>query len=407
MQVADLAPATGLDDADYYKHATNKSMTQADMLRTQERSAHPRAAGARPPVLSDRVGAGLLPDFCSLPLTLGVVLYGELLAILLALASPSPLVSLWERLGPLSLLVMIIALLSATLLCLLRPLLARAEAHVSALIAWSLIVATAVSTAWAAGALLPWGENAGLFPDDGSRGLMIRASLIAAIVGALMLRYLYLHDQWRRQVEAIANARFKTLQARIRPHFLFNSMNTIASLTRTDPQLAEEVVEDLADLFRASLATESTSTTLAEELELVRRYLNIEAHRLGARMQVHWDLDAVPQAAPVPPLILQPLVENAVYHGIQPSAEPGRIHIVGRYRRGIITLSIRNSLPPRRADGGHGREREHARPGNRIAVQNVRQRLEAMYPGIARLSHAQVDGDYLVQLSFPYTRSQA
>jgi two-component system sensor histidine kinase AlgZ len=353
------------------------------------------------PSISSRLRLGLLPDFCSLPMTLGVVLYGELLAILLALSSPSPLTSLWERLGPLSLLVMIIALLSATLLCLLGRVLVRSGTRVATLIAWSVIVGVAVFAAWIAGLLLPWAQTGHLFPDDGPRGLMIRAALIAAIVGALMLRYLYLHDQWRRQVEAVANARFKTLQARIRPHFLFNSMNTIASLTRSDPKLAEEVVEDLADLFRASLATDSVTTTLAEELELVRRYLNIEAQRLGERMNVEWDLDEVPGDAPVPPLILQPLVENAVYHGIQPSPGPGRIQIVGRYRRGIVNLSIRNSLPPAMPDS------EKTRHGNRIAVQNVSQRLEAMYPGTARMSQSRIEGDYLVRLSFPYIRSQA
>jgi two-component system sensor histidine kinase AlgZ len=344
---------------------------------------------------------GLLPNFCSLPMVLSVVLYGELLAILLGLASSSPLVSLWERLGPLSLLVLIIALLTAAALCLVRRWLVHVETHVAAVIAWLVIVGIAVLVAGGAGMLLPWLVDGALFPEDGPGGLMIRAALIAAIVGALMLRYLYLHDQWRRQVEAVANARFKTLQARIRPHFLFNSMNTIASLTRTDPKLAEEVVEDLADLFRASLATDNITTSLAEELELVRRYINIEAQRLGERMIVEWDTEGLPGEAPVPPLILQPLVENAVYHGIQPSPRPGRIQIVGRYRRGIINLSIRNSLPPAIPD------REKTRHGNRMAVQNVSQRLEAMYPGTARMSQSRIEGDYLVRLSFPYTRSQA
>jgi two-component system sensor histidine kinase AlgZ len=199
-------------------------------------------------------------------------------------------------------------------------------------------------------------------------------------------------------VEAVANARGKTLQARIRPHFLFNSMNTIASLTRTDPALAEEVVQDLADLFRASLDTEAGTATLSEELALVRRYLNIERQRLGARMQVDWDLEDIPGEARLPPLILQPLVENAVYHGIEPATQPGRIHIVGRYRRGIINLSIRNSVPDTAAP---------PRPGNRIAVENVLQRLAALYPGTARLTQTRVDGDYLVRLTIPYPRSQA
>ncbi|NBC12247.1 MAG: sensor histidine kinase [Gammaproteobacteria bacterium] len=342
----------------------------------------------------------LLPDFCSLPMTLGVVLYGELLAMLLALASSSPLAGFWARLGPLSLLVLGIVMLGASLLCILRIPLRRMPGPAAVATALAVIVASAVAVAWLCTILVPWAEAAGLLPDDGARGLLIRAGLISAIVGALMLRYLYLHQQWRSQVEAVANARLKTLQARIRPHFLFNSMNTIASLTQTDPRLAEEVVEDLADLFRASLATDADRTTLAEELALSRRYLNIEAQRLGERLQVIWDLEDLPGDAAVPPLILQPLVENAVYHGIQPSSQPGVIRIVGRYRRGAVSLSIRNTLP-RSADAA----RRHR--GNGMALQNVSQRMEAMFPGTARVTRSLVDGDYLVRLVFPYPWRQS
>jgi two-component system sensor histidine kinase AlgZ len=344
----------------------------------------------------------LLPDFCSLPLAFGVVLYGELLAIVLALAASSPLATFFARLGPLSLLVLGIVLPAASLLCLLRAPLRRLPGAAAVAVALMVIVATAVAVAYLCLLLLPWGHAAGLFPDDGARGLLIRAGLISAIVGALMLRYLYLHQQWRAQVEAVANAKFKTLQARIRPHFLFNSMNTIASLTQTDPRLAEEVVEDLADLFRASLATEADRTTLAQELELARRYLNIEAHRLGERMRVRWDLEPdLPGAAPMPPLILQPLVENAVYHGIQPSTTPGEIEIVGRYRRGTVNLSIRNSLP----SPAQGASRRHR--GSGMALDNVSQRMQAMFPGATRVTRSLADGRYVVRLAFPYPRRQS
>ncbi|MGD8275755.1 MAG: histidine kinase [Thiohalocapsa sp.] len=341
-----------------------------------------------------------MPDFCSLPMAVGVVLYGELLAILLALASSSPLAGFWARLGPLSLLVLGSVMLAASLLCVLHRPLQRMHGAAGVAAALAVIVASAVFVALLCTRLVPWAEGAGLFPDDGARGLLIRAGLISAIVGALMLRYLYLHQQWRGQVEAVANARLKTLQARIRPHFLFNSMNTIASLTQTDPRLAEEVVEDLADLFRASLAADADRTTLDEELDLCRRYLNIEAQRLGERMRVVWDLDELPGDAPVPPLILQPLVENAVYHGIQPSSAPGEIRIVGRYRRGAVDLSIRNTLP-RSAD----ESRRHK--GNGMALQNVSQRMAAMFPGAARVTRSLVDGDYLVRLVFPYPWRQS
>ncbi len=339
----------------------------------------------------------LLPDFCSIAVVLGAVSYGELLAILLTLASPAPLTTFWARLGPLSLLVLGIGLVGSSVLCLSRPLLARVDARLGALFGWIIIVGTASGLTFSAVRLLPWEVTGELFPDDGTKGLLIRALLISAIVGALMLRYLYMHDQWRNQVEAVANARFQTLQARIRPHFLFNSMNTIASLTQTDPRLAEEVVEDLADLFRASLATDDSVSTLADELDLMRRYLNIERQRLGERLRVHWDLDNdMPDAAPVPPLILQPLAENAVYHGVQPTTRPGYIRIVVRYRRGYVNLSLRNSLPDDYDLAGRSRR------GNRIALENVRQRMDAMFSGMAQVTQSRVEGDYVVRLVFPY-----
>ncbi len=334
-------------------------------------------------------------------MALGVVLYGELLAFLFTLASTSPLSSFWERLGPLSLLVLGIVLLAGSLLCVLGRPMRSLPGPVAVALALAIIVASALMVAYSCTWLMPWAEEAGLYPDDGGPGLLIRAGLISTIVGALMLRYLYLHQQWRAQVEVVANARFKTLQARIRPHFLFNSMNTIASLTQTEPRLAEEVVMDLADLFRASLATDAETTTLAEELELARRYLHIESQRLRERLRVIWDLDEqLPGDAQMPPLILQPLVENAVYHGIQPSETPGQIRIVGRYRRGMVNLSIRNTLPASRSGPGH-------QQGNKMALQNVSQRLEAMFPGSARVARSLVDGDYLVRMVFPYPRRQS
>lgn len=340
--------------------------------------------------------AKLLPDFCSLPMVLGVVVYGELLAILIALASPAPLATFWTRMGPLSVFVQLIALLSAGFLCMSRPLLERLDERLSAFGALFIIVGTSALVTYGAALFVPEAITRNLFPHDGLTGLMTRSLWIATVVGALLLRYLYLHQQWRSQVEAVANARFKTLQARIRPHFLFNSMNTIASLTQTDPRLAEEIVEDLADLFRASLATEAETTTLQEEFDLARRYLNIERQRLGERMQVYWDVKDVPGEALLPPMILQPLVENAVYHGIQPATKPGHIQIVGRYRHGQINLGISNSLPAPEETATYKHK------GNKIAVENVSQRMEAMFPGAASVSHSARHGEYLVRLTFPY-----
>jgi two-component system sensor histidine kinase AlgZ len=223
---------------------------------------------------------------------------------------------------------------------------------------------------------------------------LIHNVAIGGIIGALALRYFYVQHQWRLKVQAETNTRLKLLQARIRPHFLFNSMNTIASLIRGNPELAEETIHDLSDLFRASLSDAKNLSTLQDELDLARGYLRIEAQRLGERLNVSWDLDELPLDAKMPTLILQPLLENAIYHGIEPSPDKGEIEIVGRYRRYKVNISIRNSQAPalkkRRAEGNH------------MALENIRQRLEGLYQENAGLTQGEVEGDYQVRLFFPH-----
>jgi two-component system sensor histidine kinase AlgZ len=327
-------------------------------------------------------------------MVLGVLLTAELLAVILALASPNPLAGFWERLGPLSLFIQIIALGGSAVLCVLRPVLGRLRGWAEGLVAWILLLGLTALLSWVAHELVA-GNASPLFPEDELAGLLVRSVGICAVVGALLLRYVYLHHQWRRQVQAEADAHFEKLQARIRPHFLFNSLNTIASLIHTNANLAEELLQDLADLFRAALGRDGKTATLAEEIELARRYLHIEKQRLGERMSVEWDVEELPSDALLPPLILQPLAENAVYHGIQPSRRGGRIRIGGRYRRGQVNLSVRNTLPEDLKSAGTA-------TGSRMAMNNVRQRLAAMYPGTGRVIEARIEGDYQVRLVFPY-----
>jgi len=204
---------------------------------------------------------------------------------------------------------------------------------------------------------------------------------------------------WLEQVKAESEARLQALQSRIRPHFLFNSMNTIAGLTRTRPDMAAEVVQDLADLFRVSLRDASRPSSLADELEFARRYLNIEHQRLGDRLQVEWDLQGLPDDAMMPALILQPLLENAVYHGIETATEPGTIRIVGRYGQRRVDLSIFNSLPS-------DYEVSH-RKGNQLALDNIRQRLAGVFLGQASLTEQEDTGGFRVRLVFPHPWNEA
>ncbi|MFO7603609.1 MAG: histidine kinase, partial [Gammaproteobacteria bacterium] len=211
-------------------------------------------------------------------------------------------------------------------------------------------------------------------------------------IAAPILRYFYVQQQWRQQVQAESSARLQALQARIRPHFLFNSMNTIASLTRSRPEQAETAVENLADLFRASMNEQRLHRWQDEQL-LCQRYLEIEAMRLGARLRVDWQVEALPADALLPPLVLQPLLENAIYHGIEPLAQGGVITIQGARQDGQLSLRVEN--PVADAESHHHR-------GNRLALENIRERITTLFGRAGTLQATQHDHHYSVTLSFPY-----
>ena len=327
---------------------------------------------------------GFLPNFCDVRLLFAWILTAELLALVLSLAAFPR--NLWEALSLRSLFVQWVALALAGILCAAGARLNRLGNRGAGVAAWLLTLALTALVHLASQRFLRGGWEL-----DGS---ILAAQLgIAGIVGAVVLRYLYQLHRHREQELAEAQARAQALQARIRPHFLFNSMNTIASLTRADPALAEQVVHDLSDLFRASLADAARPSTLAQELELARGYLRIEQQRLGGRLRVHWDLAELPLETRLPPLLLQPLLENAVYHGVEPSVDGGEVVVAGRFRKGVVNISVSNTLPPGAGEG--------ARSGNRIAQRNVAERLEAFFGEGAGMRIGEGDGRYQVRLHFP------
>jgi len=215
---------------------------------------------------------------------------------------------------------------------------------------------------------------------------------ISAIISAIALRYFYVQFQWKKETKANANSRAQALQARIRPHFLFNSMNTIASLIRFQPEKAEYVVEEFAELFRASLADTKTFVTFKKELTLCQQYLDIEALRFGGRLQLVWKVDNIPEDALVPLLSLQPLLENAIYHGIQPLEEGGTITITGLFDGKQIQLVVENPLAATLSP----------HQGNSIAQKNIQQRLLVFYGTQAKLSVQRETDTYRVIMFFPY-----
>ncbi|HDK37982.1 MAG TPA: hypothetical protein ENG92_03085 [Thiolapillus brandeum] len=204
------------------------------------------------------------------------------------------------------------------------------------------------------------------------------------------------YQQKQREL-AESRARFQALQARIRPHFLFNSLNAVISLIPVDPVRAEETLQNLSDLFRASLGEESRMSNLAQELELARQYLAIEQQRLGERLQVKWDMQNMPDQAGMPALLLQPLVENAVYHGVEASQRGGEILVSGRCRKGIVALAVSNTLPTEGQDS--------PRKSNHMALENIRQRLQMRFGDAAGMHTGLVDNRYQVRIWFPVQES--
>lgn len=271
----------------------------------------------------------------------------------------------------------VLAWLIAT--CLLKDLIAGIAAPARAAISATL------------GALCALGGRA-LVMQANPAGLEQLTLLATAAAGAALA--LVMH-QWLR-MQALARtpadtaAQLAELQSRIRPHFLFNTLNSALALVRLDPQRAESVLEDLAELFRVALNSTDVDVSLADEVALAQRYLAIEQIRFGSRLRVSWDLDESAAAARVPPLLLQPLVENAVRHGVEPSPDGGDIHVSTQFKRGLAVISIVNSVAAQSSPPGHG-----------MALANVRERLRLMHDVTAQFD-AQLEGDrFVVRIVVP------
>ena len=227
----------------------------------------------------------------------------------------------------------------------------------------------------------------------GTHGTLARDLIFAVLITGVLIGYFDLRG--RALSPALTEARLQALQARIRPHFLFNSLNAVLSLVRQEPRRAEQALEDLADLFRVLMADNRQLTPIAREVELAKQYLSIEELRLGDRLIVEWDTERMPADALIPPLVLQPLLENAVYHGIEPRAEPGTVSIRIARDNEQMHLVLRN---PYRSDGNH-----HA--GNRMALANIRERLALHFDAEASIKTVAHDDIYEVRIVIPYIKA--
>jgi two-component system, LytTR family, sensor histidine kinase AlgZ len=216
--------------------------------------------------------------------------------------------------------------------------------------------------------------------------------LASAASGALLAAVLVAALEWRAvgRAPASANARLTELQARIQPHFLFNTLNSAISLVRAEPARAEAVLEDLAELFRSALVDRGEAVPLAQEIELAQRYLAIEHVRFGQRLRVQWVVDEAANQAMVPPLLLQPLVENAVKHGVEPSAEGADIKISTQRRGSTVVVKVTNTVPAGHGEHGHG-----------LALRNVEDRLKLLHDLQTTFRATMVDGVYQVRIEVP------
>jgi two-component system sensor histidine kinase AlgZ len=322
-----------------------------------------------------------LPDFRNLGVIARILIAVIVAALLAAAIKAQTFAQLADEFLDLTLVVGPVLIASLVLLSAASPWLAK-------LPYWIAVTVIAVGVMWLT-ACVQWVRAS---VESESLGI-IRAGGFALLVTALLAGYFHLRN--RAFSPALAEARLQALQARIRPHFLYNTLNAVLSLIRKNPRRAETALEDLAELYRMVLADVKNLATLAQELDLTRQYLNLEQLRLGPRLAVRWQTEDAPRDALVPPLLLQPLVENAVYHGIEPGTGPGTIEIAIRRERDRVHLRLTN---PYHAEHQH-------RQGNRIALANIRERLALHFDVEANLESGVQGANYEIAIVIPYRRA--
>lgn len=335
-----------------------------------------------------------LPDLCNITALLPLILVGQLIALALAVASSQLPDFDWQRFALLSIEILWIVLTGATLLCRLRPRLQYVSAASGAALCFTalllVIALVAIAGQWFLSYLtMDWRNNG---------WIVLQHIAVGGILAGLVLHYFYLqqqlHIQQQVQMQATMQARFQSLQSRIRPHFLFNSMNMIASLIDSDPETAERVVEDMSALFRASLSDEEDLVPLAQEVLLCERYINIEQLRLGERLRVNWKNNLRSDTHTVPSLCLQPLIENAIYHGIQPLVDGGTIDIQLSDKNNRLHCTVCNPYTQDTANLNRNQ-------GNGMALDNLEQRLHARYGDAAVFTITRNPQQFIISFTIP------
>ncbi|MBF0265792.1 MAG: histidine kinase [Gammaproteobacteria bacterium] len=363
-----------------------------------------------------------IATFCDLKWVFSIIIFGELFAIILTISNHGFSQQAWNYLALSSLYIHWNSIISLIVLCVLKALSGGSGTTkikaVFLFIGWVLLLFVFSSISFMTYYILNYFQLFELFGRFDLHHFILKNTLIGAIISGFILRYYYIQQQWKYNIQSEAETKIKLLHARIRPHFLFNSMNTIASLCVSNPFLAEKTTEDLAELFRPLISEDKQLTTWEKELELTQKYVNIEALRFSDRLKVFWHIDSIPQNAIIPVLTLQPLLENSIRYGIEPSIKGGSIFVNGKLHEKIsgknIEITIENSITRDHSQNNniknknnqyieqitdHQSSNEH---GNQIAIDNIQQRLQAHFKNNASITATIQDRKFIVTLTFPY-----
>ncbi|MEZ5536764.1 MAG: histidine kinase [Thiolinea sp.] len=331
---------------------------------------------------------GYLPNLCLPKALVRMLLVAVSLAFVLALIVARDFSGLLVEFGLHALFTLWVVLASVLSICMIHRFYLPGSNNMATFIVTGIVLLFTLTASWMGMMLLHPGEGFDLL-------FVLRNLLISLVITLVMLRYFYLQGKWEESVEADSSAKYEALQSRMRPHFLFNSLNTVAFLVHKDPDTAENAILDLADIMRTTL-DRRTRISLQEELDVTMRYLRMEALRLGKRrLTVVWDMDrnTLPFDMQILPLILQPLAENAIYHGIQPRKDGGTLTISLYDAGDHLAISVTNPLPP---EGISTHQK-----GNHIAQENMKNRLQLAYGGRANLQIQKLPQQYRVSFSIP------
>ena len=354
--------------------------------------------------------ADALPNFRNLGIMLRILVICNGLALLQALLLADAWADVAHRMLQILTLLAPVLLLALLLLWLMQPWLNRLSYRQGALAVMALVMVLTLT-------LYEYGRD--LFRPERNISLLfdeVRVLLLSMTVCTILLLYFRLRAKLLSR--SLQDARLQALRARIRPHFLFNTINAVLGIVRSQPKRAETALEDMADLFRMAMADGQDLVPLKREIELCRQYVALEQLRMGDRLAVDWKMLDVPPDALIPPLLLQPLLENAVYHGIEPLPEGGTISIVLQGKGDELQLRMENPCPvggPRvSSDTAHPeaparsdlqrRHKQHR--SNRVALENIRERLDMLFDAEAQYRSESGEGYYRVEIDLPYVRER-